>query len=117
MSAEPQQPKRKPKHPKLKRLNITAREKWGKILKEVEKQEVPITLLESITVGLIDGTKVQINIKELIDDGMDPDDIENALNKKLQELDHIINDINFFVSLDDVAKTVQPITDAFLKDL
>lgn len=111
------QQKRKQKHPKLKRLNITAREKWSKILKEVEKQEVPITLLESITVELIDGTKVQINIKDLIDEGLDPDEIENALNKKLQELDHIIKEIDFFVSLDDVAKTVQPITDTFLKDL
>ena len=111
------QPKRKQKHPKLKRLNISAREKWGKILKEVEKQEVPVSLLESITVGLIDGTKVNINIKDLLDDGMNPDEIEAALNKKLEELDHIIKDIDFFVSLDDVAKTVQPITDTFLKDL
>jgi hypothetical protein len=111
------QPKRKPKHPKLKRLNISAREKWGKILKEVEKQEVPVSLLESITVELIDGTKVNINIKDLLDDGMNPDEIEVALNKKLEELDHIIKEIDFFVSLDDVAKTVQPITDTFLKDL
>ena len=111
------QSKRKRKHPRLKRLNITAREKWNKILKDVEKQEVPISLLESITVGLIDGSKVHINIKKLIGDGMNPDDIESALNKKLEELDHIIQDIDFFVSIDDVANTVQPITDTFLKDL
>jgi hypothetical protein len=111
------QAKPKRKHPKLKRLSITAREKWSKILKEVEKQEVPISLLESITVVLIDGSKVHINIKDLISDGMDPDDLEDALNKKLEELNHIITEIDVFVSLDDVAKTVQPITDTFLKDL
>ena len=107
----------KRKRPRLKRLNITAREKWGKILKDVKKQEVPITLLESITVSLLDGTKVNNNIKELINDGMDPDEIENVLNQKLQELDHIIKEVDFFVSLDEVANTVQPITDIFLKDL
>ena len=108
-------PKRK--RPRLKRLNITSREKWGKILKDVEKQEVPVSLLESITVSLIDGTKVHINIKELISDGMDPDEIEEVLNKKLEELDPIIKEVDFFVSLDDVASMVQPITDSFLKDL
>lgn len=109
------QPKRK--RPKLRRLNITTREKWSKILKEVEKLEVPITLLESISVILIDGTVITVNIKELIEEGMDPDEIEQLLNNKLSELDHIIKDVDFFVNIDDVASMVQPITDSFLKDL
>jgi hypothetical protein len=110
-----EQPKRK--KPRLKRLNVTTREKWGKILKDVEKREVPITLLESITVHLFDGTQVHIDIKELLMEGMDPDEIERMLNEKLSELDHIIKDVDFFVNIDDVASTVQPITDSFLKDL
>lgn len=110
-----QQPKRK--RPKLKRLNVTTREKWNKIIKDVEKREVPVTLLESISVNLIDGTIVNINIKELLLDGMTPDEIEQVLNEKLTELDHIIKDVDFYVSIDDVANTVQPITDNFLKNL
>ena len=110
-----QQPKRK--RPRLKRLNVTTREKWNKILKDVEKQEVPVTLLESIDVHLIDGTTVNIDIKELIQDGMEPNEIEQMLNQKLTSLDHIIKDVDFYVSVDDVAKLVQPITDGFLKDL
>lgn len=110
-----EQPKRK--RPKLKRLNVTTREKWNKILKEVEKQEVPVTFLESITVNLIDGTSIPINIKELIAEGMEPDTIENILNKKLNDLDFIIKDVDFYVSIDDIANVVQPITDNFLKDL
>jgi fatty acid-binding protein DegV len=110
-----QSPKRK--KPRLKRLNITAREKWEKILKGIEKTQVPVTVLESITVNLIDGTQVSVDIKELIAEGNDPDDIEAMLNEKLTELDHIIKDVDFYVSIDDVAKVVQPITDGFLKDL
>lgn len=111
----PEQPKRK--RPRLKRLNVTTREKWNKILKDVEKQEVPVTLLESLAVHLIDGTTVNIDIKEMIQDGMEPSDIEQMLNDKLTSLDHIIKDVDFYVSIDDVAKMVQPITDNFLKDL
>jgi fatty acid-binding protein DegV len=107
----------KPKKPRLKRLNVTAREKWEKILKDIEKTEVPVTVLESITVNLIDGTQVSVNIKELIAEGNDPDEVESMLNEKLTELDHIIKDVDFYVSIDDVAKVVQPITDGFLKDL
>lgn len=110
-----EQPKRK--RPKLKRLNVTIREKWNKIIKDVEKREVPVTLLDSISVNLIDGTIIDINIKELLQDGMTPDEIEQILNEKLTELDRIIKEVDFFVNVDDVANTVQPITDNFLKNL
>ena len=110
-----EQPKRK--RPRLKRLNVTAREKWSKILKDVEKREVPVTLLEAICVHLIDGSEVHIEIKELLDEGLTPDELEFMLNEKLDALDHIIKDVDFYVNIDDVAKLVQPITDSFLKDL
>lgn len=110
-----EQPKRK--RPRLKRLNVTTREKWNRIIKDVEKQEVPVSLLESLSVNLIDGTIVNINIKELLLDGMTPAEIEQVLNLKLEELDHIIRDVDFYVNIDDVASTVQPITDNFLKNL
>jgi hypothetical protein len=107
----------KKRRPKLKRLNISTREKWNRIIKEVEKKEVPVNLIDSISVNLIDGTVVDINIKELLIEGMDPEDIEKILNEKLSDLDHIIEDVDFYVSVDDVANTVQPITDNFLKNL
>lgn len=107
----------KSKKPRLKRLNITPRDKWNKILKEVEKQEVPVAFLESVTVNLIDGTSISVNIKELIAEGMDPDEIEKILNEKLDSLDYIIKDVDFYVSIDDVANVVQPMTDNFLKNL
>ena len=111
----PEQPRRK--KPKLKRLNFTTREKWNKILKDVEKKEVQVNLLDSITVNLVDGTSVDINIKELLAEGMTPEEIEQSLNEKLTALDHIIHDVDFFVNVDDVASAVQPFNDNFLKDL
>ena len=113
MSEKPQRKKR----PRLKRLNVTTREKWEKILKDVEKQEVPVTVLESISVNLIDGTEVNIDIKELLLEGYEPEEVEQMLSKRLNNLDHIIRDVDFYVSIDDVAKLVQPITDDFLKNL
>jgi hypothetical protein len=112
----PVQPRKKPKQ-KLKRINASARSQWKQILRDVEKKEIPIQLLQSLDVNLIDGTVVTIDIKELLNDGHDPDDVEQMLDLKLKALDHIIDDVDFYVSIDDVVKTVQPITDQILKDL
>jgi len=111
-----QKPK-KPQQPKSKRLNLTSKAKWETILKSVEKKEIPITMLESINVNLTDGTIVKINIRDLLDDGMDPDELEYDIKAKLLALDNIINDIDFFISVKAVARVVQPATDELLKNL
>lgn len=112
----PDQPRKKSRS-RLKKINISTRDQWKKILKEVEKKEIPVTLLQSMNVNLIDGTVVNIDIKELINEGNDPEIIEELLDVKLKALDPIILDVDFFVSIEDVVKLVQPITDNILKDL
>jgi hypothetical protein len=114
MTTSPQ--KRKPR-PKLKKINISSKQHWQNIVKDVDKDNVPIRLLQSMTVNLVDGTTININVKDLIKEGNDPDMIEKALNKKLDELDSYIKDIDFYINLDAVADAVQPITDQILKDL
>ena len=109
--------KRQPKKPKSKRINVSVREKWVKILKDVEKDEVPISCLEALNVNLKDGTVVTINIVELLSEGFEPAEIEARINEKLEKLDYIIRDVDFFVNIDQVAKTIQPATDRFLKNL
>jgi predicted nucleic acid-binding protein len=109
----------KPKKPrqKSKRLNLSTKSQWESILRSVEKKEIPIAMLESVSVNLTDGTIVNINIKELLDEGNDPDVLENMIKTKLSQLDYIIEDIDFFISVTAVQKAVQPATDELLKNL
>lgn len=102
---------------KSKRLNLNTKSQWESILKSVEKKEVPIAMLNSLTVNLNDGTAVNINIKELLDEGNDPDELERMIKLKLRALDNIIEDIDFFISVTAVQKMVQPATDELLKNL
>jgi len=104
-----------PRKPKSRRINVDTRERWKQILKTVTKDEVPINLLEKIHVNLIDGSKVEIDIVELINEGHDPDQIKDELNDRLRRMDEIIKDVDFFISIETVAKTVQPVTDDILK--
>jgi hypothetical protein len=66
---------------------------------------------------LIDGTRVEINILDLLDEGYANQEIEEMLNTRLKKLDEIIKDVDFFINIDSVAKTVQPVTDDILKNL
>jgi hypothetical protein len=112
-----QQEPKKPQQPKSKRLNLNRKTQWERLIKEISKEQVPISVLRYITVNLKDGTSVDVNIAEMIDDGADPAQIEQSINEKLQALDDVIQDVDFHISVDSVANVIQPFTDKLLKDL
>lgn len=109
-------PKRKPRS-KLRKINISTRQHWQRILKDIDTDNIPINLLQAIIVNLIDDTKITINVQELLAEGNDPEHLDRALKKKMRDLDHIIKDIDFYIDVDAVAEAVQPLTDQILKDL
>ena len=103
--------------PKPKKLTLNIKTTWRNILKEIEKQEVPVHVLESLTVYLKDGTLVTIDIKGILAEGADPDEVELHVNNKLEELDAYIDNVDFFVDLDVVQAAIQPETDRVLANL
>jgi hypothetical protein len=105
------------KQPKSKKLNLNTKSQWKNILKDVEKREVPIHVLEKLIVALKDGTQVVVDIKRLLAEGNDPDEVELHVNTRLEELDNYIDNVYFFVDIDLVEATVQPETDKLLSKL
>jgi len=113
-----QQPKKQqPRKSKRLKLTISERAKWKQILAEVDKAEAPVSVLRGLTVNLIDGTEVDIDVQQLLSEGVAPEDLEADINEKLHKLDRVIKNVDFFISVDHVAKAVQPFTDSLLKDL
>ena len=96
---------------------MNVKEKWEQILSDIEMPEVPVDVLERMVVRLIDGSKVNIDIFELLTIYKDSQIIEEYLNNKLSELDHLIEDVDYFVNIEMVAKVVQPETDKLLSRL
>ena len=115
MSNQPE-PK-KPRRSKSKKLNLSSKDQWEKLLKEVYKEQVPVNVLRFITVNLTDGTSVDVDIEQMLSEGLDPEYVEELLNSKLKALDHVIEDVDFHINVDSVAKVVQPFTDQLLKGL
>lgn len=112
-----QQEPKKPKYQKSLRLNLSSKTRWERLLKEIKKEQVPIGVLRYITVNLVDGTCVNVDIEEMLAEGTDPELVEQLINTRLEQLDSIIKDVDFHISVDSVAKFVQPFTDNLLKDL
>ena len=110
-------PPKKRLQPRAKKIKINPRAGWEQILKEVDKNEIPITVLQCLKVNLTDGTVVEIKIRDMIDEGHLPADIQNRLNQQLDELNDYIEDVDFYVDIDALAGTVQPMTDKILKKL
>lgn len=113
-----EQPKpKKPQRKNSKKITLNKNKSWKDIVEGVDKREVPIDILQEIEVKLIDGTKINIDIKQLINEGMDPIEIEGLLDNKFNELDAYIDNVDFLIDIAKVVDTVQPETDKVLKGL
>lgn len=108
---------KKPQRNQSKKLNLNVKKRWQDIVNDVDKKEVPVEVLQKIIVKLIDGTDISIDIKQMLEEGLDPLEIEDILNEKFQDLDQYIKTVDFFVDIDKVVNTVQPETDKVLKGL
>lgn len=113
MSEQPKKPKRKPG----KKISLNTAKPWKEIVEGVDKKEVPIHILQEIEVKLIDGTHISIDIKKLLNEGLHPDDIEDMLDTKFNELDAYIENIDFLIDIAKVVDTITPETEKALKGL
>jgi len=110
-------PKKPQRKSSAKKVNMNVKKRWQDIVKGVDKKEVPVDVLQRIIVRLVDGTDLSIDITQLLADGTNPEEIEELLNAKFQDLDEYIENVDFFIDIDKVVGTVQPETDKVLKNL
>jgi hypothetical protein len=91
--------------------------KWEHILEDVEKQKIPIQFIKKLVIKLEGKRQQTINIQRLLLQGLDPDQVESAVSKKLHELDDEINSVEFVLNVESIAEIVQPETDRLLNKL
>ena len=92
-------------------------DKWEHILEDVEKNKIPVQFIKKLIIKL-EGKKQQtINIEKLLSQGLDPDQVEDAVSRKLHELEDLIVSVEFILNVQSIADTVQPETDRLLGKL
>lgn len=92
-------------------------EKWEHILEDVEKNKVPVQFIKKLVIKLQGKKQQTINIQKFLSQGLDPEQIEEAVSRKLQELDELITSVEFILDVQSIADTVQPETDKLLNKL
>ena len=108
---------KKPRRPRAKKITLNTRAQWQRWVKEVDKTDVPMEVIQHVVVNLKDGSRVPINVAQLLAGGHDPEDLEQYLTSRLRELDDYIEDVDYYISVASVARKVQAETDQLLKDL
>ena len=91
--------------------------KWEHILEDVEKSKVPVQFIRKIVVRMSGKKQYTINIQALMRQGLDPEEVEEVISRKLHELDPLITSFEFVLNVESIAETVQPETDKLLGKL
>ncbi len=91
--------------------------KWEHIIDDVDKQKIPVEFIKKLVLRLQGKRQQTINIKKFLDQGLEPEQIEEAVSKRLHDLDDQILSVEFVLNLESIAEAVQPETDKFLNKL
>jgi hypothetical protein len=91
--------------------------RWEHIVDSVEKTKVPVEFIKKLVIKLNGRRQRTINIKTLFNQGLDTDDIEMAIIRKLEEYDAEMVGIEFVLDIEGIAEIVQPVSDELLKSI
>lgn len=91
--------------------------KWEHILEDVEKQKIPVEFIKKLVIKLKGKRQQTVNIKKFLDQGLDPNQIEEAISRRLHDMDDDIVSVEFVLNVESIAEAVQPETDKLLGKL
>lgn len=92
-------------------------EEWQQMLNGIDASEVPIEMLKYLKMHMKNGTSFVFPIKEWLEAGSDPDEIDEAIVKWYKLKDKEILGSDFVINLEKLKETVIPQTKLTLKDL
>ena len=91
--------------------------KWEHIVDSVEKTKIPLEFIKKLVIKLNGRRQRTINIKSLFNQGLESDEIEQAITRKLDEYDDEMIGIEFVLDIEGIAEIVQPEIDDLLKSV
>jgi hypothetical protein len=89
--------------------------KWEHIIRDVDITDLPLECIKKVTIKLRGNRRKTINISVLKKQGLEMEQIEEALNKTLIAYEDEVLDLDWTIDVKAVAELVQPVTDRLLK--
>ncbi len=97
---------------------VSKLDKWTQVIDSVDQDMIPIDCVKKVIFKLEDGKQKTINLTTLRKQGLDIEDIEVIVNKKLGSIkDREILKLDFVVDLYAVANKIEPLTKRYLAKL
>lgn len=91
--------------------------KWEHIIESTEKTKIPVEFIQKLVLKLNGRKQRTINIKSMLEQGFESEEIEEAVSRKLEEYDDQMIGIEFILDIQGIAAAVQPETDKILRNL
>lgn len=91
--------------------------KWERLLEGVDKRQIPVEFIKKLILRLEGKKQKTINIERFLKDGLEPEEIEDAISRQLIHFDDQVIGIEFILNVQTIADIVQPETDNLLKGL
>ena len=99
-------------------LAFSKLDKWTQVIDSVDQEMIPIDCVKKVIFKLEDGKQKTINLTTLRKQGLDIEDIEVIVNKKMGLFnDKDILKLDFVVDLYAVANKIEPLTKRYLAKL
>ena len=92
-------------------------EDWQRLLNGVDASEIPIEMLKYLKTHMQNGTSFVFPIKEWLESGATPDEIDEAIVRWFAVKDNEILGSDFVINLEKSKETVVPQTKETLKNL
>lgn len=87
--------------------------KWQQIVESVDKTRIPVEFIKKLVVRLPNRKQKTINIKSLFNQGLDVDEVEQVVTKRLEEYDDLLG-VEFILDIEGIAEIVQHSTNELL---
>jgi len=92
-------------------------QKWERLIEGVEKEKIPVEFIKKLILKLAGKKQKTINVERMLDQGLDPEQVEEVISRQLTELDDAVVGIEFVLNVQTIADTVQPETNKLLSKL
>ena len=98
-------------------LKVDTTEQWDDLISTVVQDQVPIGCVKKVLFKLRDGKQKTINLQTLRKQGLEVEEIETVITRKMLDLQNDITNMDFVIDVNRVAEYVQPLTDKILAKL
>jgi len=91
--------------------------KWEQLIQEVDMEDVPLELIERITVDLVTGKTLEFNIQELFAQGLSTSEIQLYVQEEIRDTHVSVASVIYHVHIRNVASKTEKLTQDLLKDI